>query len=351
MVWRRGRRDPEGDPPATQPPRALELLFQPQPASATPAPDAGVPDDAAPDPRAPQREPVFARRHIEALVTTVYRLLLRRDPDPRGLYDHSDRLHDAATLAGVETLLRHVTSSLEYDHQATLQACDLVLRRDVAPVFGPVHHVIALDARAAWLAGACGLRRWTGPFDGALATPEMVVQCLEDDFAAFLEPGRLAAAQPGHSGTHLLFQDPALLAAGAEPLLDRDPTLPEQRTHYERCVARLRRTLQGEDAKCFLMLPDWPAERTDAALEALHDRLHAALAARTTGFRLLLVGVDDAASGPSHALRELPGRDGALFRFHASSARHPRAGFAQAWDDLALKRLLWRNAYDLRGEP
>ena len=349
MIWRKGRRDQDADQ-ATPPPRALELLFQPPPAGEGPAPD-GEPDGEAADPRAPHPEPVFARRHIEALVTTVYQMLLRRDPDPRGLYDHADRLHDDPTLAGIATLLRHIIASPEYAERATLEACDLVLRGDVTPVPGAVHHVIGLDARAAWLAGACGLRRWAGPFDGALATPEMVVRCLEDDFAAFLDRVLLEAVQPGHTGTHRLFQDQALLAAGAEPLLDRDPTLPDQRAHTERCVARLRRALQGPDAKCFVMLPDWPAGQADAALEAVFDRLHAALAARTTGFRLLLVGVDAAGGGPSHALQALPGRAGGLFRFRPAGPRHPRTGFLQAWDNAALKRLLWRHACELRPQP
>lgn len=348
MVWRKGRREREdGVSATTTPPRAADLLFQ------SPAPGGGpAVAETATDPKAPIREPVFARRHIEALVTTVYQILLRRDPDPKGLYDHSDRLHDDATLAGVAMLLRHVASSTEYQDRATPEACDLVLKRDVIPVFGPVHHLIGLGAHAAWLAQSCDLRRWVGPFDGILATPDMVVRCLEDDFAAFLDPGLLAAVQPGYTGTHRLFQDQALLSAqSAEPLLDRDPTLPEHRAHYERCVARFRRLLRSPDAKCFVMLPTWPADRSDAELEAAFERLHTALSARTTGFRLLLVGIDTTTPGPSHALQELASHPGSLFRFRASSLRHPRAGFAQAWDDGALKRLLWRSAYDLHPEP
>ena len=194
----------------------------------------------------------------------------------------------------------------------------------------------------------CGLKRWSGPFDWLFSSVDMVVHCLEDDFASFLDPGQISALGDGRS-THRLY-GPAITVG---PVFNhRDVTLPQHRGYTERCVGRLRALLAGGETTCFVMvLPGHPS-RPDSQLARDFARVAAALAARGACFRLLMVSHDQSDCGLGSSLREVETRaEGSLFRFRAASAMQAGLSFRQEWDNLALARLLWSNEYQLRGAP
>ncbi len=349
MRWNRGRGRGDVDPGVAREASAVrdarQLLFTPPPtAPAAPA------EATAPVPGTPARETAFARRHVETMVAQFYRLVLGREPDAKGLYDHADALHQDGTLAGVATLLRHMLHSEEGRSVAARLALDDALRREVTPVFGPVHHVASLGSspQAVLLLRQCGLRRWSGPLDWVAADPAAVAHCLEDDFATLLDEREVTAVAPGRSSTHARYQGP-----GAGPVFPMaDLTRPEARSHHRRAVERFRRLLGAPGRKLFLSMLSDTASRDDATLLADHERLDRALAARTEDFRLLTVAHDGVRAGAATGLRELPvsGRGG-LFRFRSAAAPDAEAGFAGVWDSLVLRRLLWTCSYDLQDEP
>ena len=176
----------------------------------------------------------------------------------------------------------------------------------------------------------------------------MVVHCLEDDFASFLDAGQLQALGDGRS-THRRY-GPGITAG---PVFNhRDVTLPEHRGYTERCVARFRAALASPESKCFVMVVAGDPARPDSRLVGDFARLLAALSARTQGFRLLMVSHDQAEGGLASSLREVESAlEGSLFRFRSASAMQAGLSFRQEWDNLVLKRLLWSNRYDLRDAP
>ncbi|MFC0408113.1 DUF1796 family putative cysteine peptidase [Roseomonas elaeocarpi] len=65
-------------------------------------------------------------------------------------------------------------------------------RSDFRP-HAPFRHVLGLGTHcySAYFLKRMGWRRFAGPFDWIFSTPDMVVHCIEDDFATFLDPRQL----------------------------------------------------------------------------------------------------------------------------------------------------------------
>ncbi len=291
----------------------------------------------------------------EALVAALYPLVLHRPADEHGLRLYADMLRARGPEGGLLPVLRSLLASEEHGAAMAADLVDRRLARDVAPTlgapaFGPVRHVVSLGTSCypAWLMQRCGLKRWSGPFDWLFSSTDMVVRCLEDDFRAFLDPAQLRSLGDGRS-TH------AAYGPGIEvgPVFNhRDVTLPEHRAYTERCVVRLRAVLAGGDATCFLMVLPGHASWPDRRLVAEFGRVCTALAGRTAAFQLLMVSHDDAGGGLASSLREVERRaEGSLFRFRSASAMQAGLSFGQEWDNLALKRLLWSNSYELGNAP
>ncbi len=286
----------------------------------------------------------------EGVVRALYRVLLRRDADEYGLHAYAAMLREGGT-EGVAAVVARLLDSGEHRAVEAAEAVDAALARDVmagrgVARFGPVRHVCSLGSTCypAWLLQRMGLRRWSGPFDWLFGSVELVEHCLEDDFEAFLDADQIDALSDGRS-THRRYQGGITLG----PVFNhRDATLPEHQAYHARCVARFRALLRSPEGKCFVMLlpghPSWPDSRL---LEDFH-RVGRALAGRTENFRLLMVSHDASEGGLAAGLREVEARpDGALLRFRSASAMQGGLSFRQEWDNLALKRLLWSNEYDL----
>lgn len=351
------------DAPAPAPaPQFFQPADPPPPAAPAGPPHAAAPADllvaAAPADASRTEAPAtalvppegVAERESEALLEALYPLLLRRAVDEHGRRNYGATLRKQGIARGVVPVLRSMLDSEEHRAVAEKEGADAVLRRDVAPVFGPVQHVASLGTSCypAWLMQRCGLKRWSGPFDWIFGGVDMVTHCLEDDFATFLDETHLRALGDGRS-THG-FYGPAITVG---PVFNhRDVTLPEHRAYTERCVVRFRALLESAETKCFVMVVAGHRSRPDSQLVGDFARLVAALGARTGNFRLLMVSHDQSECGLASSLREVETRsEGSLFRFRSASAMQAGLSFRQEWDNLVLKRLLWSNSYDLRDAP
>ena len=157
---------------------------------------------------------------------------------------------------------------------------------------GPVNHVaLGTFCHVATALRDLELRRWTGPFDWIFSTPAMVADCLDDDFAALLDPRHLRSVPPAEltggakrQCRHVLYEG----RFGLPTLFNHhDPTQsPADLSALERAVGRMRLALDGSRSNTFYMMSEraWPADEI-AAVEA-------ALAARSPRFVLAVITVE-----------------------------------------------------------
>ena len=140
------------------------------------------------------------------------------------------------------------------------------LRSLLGPRRAGVEHIaFGTFCHAASALRGAGLRTWSGPFDWLFSCPGMIADCLEDDFAALLDPRHLRSVPAAElSGgvrkqcRHLLFE----ARYGLPPVFNHhDPAgVPADARALERAVRRLRRALGRPGANVLYMAFDGPAK-------------------------------------------------------------------------------------------
>lgn len=121
-----------------------------------------------------------------------------------------------------------------------------------------------------------GLRRWSGPFDWIFSSPAMAAACLDDDFAALLDPAQLESV-PERERTHNAKRQcrhPDYEARYGLPIVfnHHDPAsslIDLQK--LRRSVARFRAALQPGRLTVFYIASErrWPEDEIEALERAL----------------------------------------------------------------------------------
>jgi hypothetical protein len=194
--------------------------------------------------------------------------------------------------------------------------------------------LVSLGAQCypAWLIRRMGLRQAAYPFDWLWSDPMMVVACIEDGFATFLDR-RLheTFGGKGHQSTHVVYG----------PRFRRrlifnhhDITNDRMYDHYVRAVARLRALFAAPDLEKRFAVFGPPDRLTNDAFHALARCL------RASGPGNLLIAVRLRASRKRRETMqraELP--DARLFDFFPQSEMQQGLSFADEDDNLAMERL------------
>jgi hypothetical protein len=167
-----------------------------------------------------------------------------------------------------------------------------------------------------------GLRRATLPFDWAFASPAMVADCLENDFAVLLDrrhhqsiTAKRATGEPG--ADHSLYRD--RFGVG-DVFAHRDVTQEADYAHVVRCVARFRAALAAPGPLLFVAIT-----RPEHDLVAAFGRLGRLLRQRTAQPALLGIQLRPPAEPPCGP----PGSPGGTPRL-----RLLRGGVAEALYEL-----------------
>ena len=279
----------------------------------------------------------------QELVKSLYEVILRREADRLGLSDYSQEVNRRGLLAGVPHVVQQLLASEEYVGKFDLRISDRMLSQDVVPTYGPVENLISLGTTcySSWLMQQCGCKRWSGPFDWIFSSIDMIEHCLSDDFATFLDAGSIEVLDGGEKSTHAIYQ--AMISERAV-FNHHNLTKHEHRAYFQRCVRRFRHALESTARKCFFMILVRQSDREDDRLIADYHRLEQALNARTTNFRLIIVAHDGIQTKLGNSIRELgPYKRDSLVRFRSTSEMQDGLSFSQAWDNVAMKRLLWTN--------
>jgi hypothetical protein len=125
----------------------------------------------------------------------------------------------------------------------------------------PITHVCSLGSfcHTASHLQRYALRDCAYPFDWALSSPKMVMDCLRDDFATFLDSSHHEQMEPSISSNHRIY---GTMVSGRNfeginnqnlTFPHRDITLPEHYQYYQRCVERFRTLLSRAEPKLFIL--------------------------------------------------------------------------------------------------
>lgn len=115
---------------------------------------------------------------------------------------------------------------------------------------------------------ASGLRRWSGPFDWIFSNPGLIADCLEDDFAALLDPRQLRSVPEAEltfgakrQCRHPVYEE----RHGLPPLFNHhDPALvPADASALHRSVRRMRLALGTARRNVLYMMSEAPRDGRD----------------------------------------------------------------------------------------
>lgn len=124
-----------------------------------------------------------------------------------------------------------------------------------------IHHVCSLGSfcHTASHLERYNMRNSTYPFDWTLSSPQMVLDCLRDDFKTFLDPTHHVTVEPGISSNHRMYGS---LVWGKNfdgivkrniTFIHKDITMDEHYIYYKRCVERFRALLALPEPKLFIL--------------------------------------------------------------------------------------------------
>ncbi len=186
----------------------------------------------------------------ERFVTDLYRGVLKREPDPDGLRDHSERLGSEPSFDDAAALLSDFVNSGENSK--------LTVFRNLHSRVGAFKHIASIGSHCltSYTLKQSGLKDFSGPFDWIFSNVRMVIHCLSDDFSTFLNrrwhesvPAELRVAEGANLSEHVYYRD----KFGVKFVFNHfDITEESHYQYYVRCVERFRAAINGRDP-CLLL--------------------------------------------------------------------------------------------------
>lgn len=296
---------------------------------------------------------IFARSRARHVVRDLYRAILGREPDSEGARAYEDLILRIGADRAIPKLLKAFLQSKEFLIRADALAnshvnAKLAAHGDQLINGLPVAHLASLGSFClpSLICRDNGLRRYSLPFDWIFSTPRMVRDCLEDDFAAFLDRRyyRSISDQRSEPGAeHELYREKYDLRT---LFAHHDPTREVDYLHFARCVARFRQLMRSDETKLFIAV-----SRPQHDLPTEFPLMIEALARVTPNFALLGVELLDPIE-PGLCKIELLNRtnDHSLYRFTPSAFDSVRALLPDKIDEWALLRLVYRYKLALKEE-
>jgi hypothetical protein len=287
----------------------------------------------------------------DQLVAVAYQHAFGRAPDEEGLAAYRAFL-GAEPFERMPALLSTLVVSEEGRAYSALanQTLDLRLGHRTIAGHAPARVVgLGMRCTTAQLLQDIGARSASYPFDWIFSTPEVVVHCLEDDFALLLRCEEYLPTSPQQRGRNTALCDHRTFRDGFgvwNMFNHHNPMEPSDYAYLQRCVDRFRALADAADPTLFVVLTDNHLE-PDAAylrLAGLLDRFCRAPVA------LLFITIENRSSpGPIPTISTLR-RDGdhELIRFQAVGALGGTR-FDTAVDQATLEAIVRR--YDIAGEP
>ena len=193
----------------------------------------------------------------------------------------------------------------------------------------------------AWLLGEMGGQAGPLPFDWLESDPEMVAECILDNFKELLNPTlwfplkiHAGVQQHGHLRYSARFKLRVVFA-------HQDPATPVGLRYYQTCIDRFNELLASDGRKVFILVVDsWRAP--ERARHSAMQKLLISLEVRLKHFTILLVKLarpDSALQAPASELTSINGRL-LTYTFTPTSDRKNGLTFFNSADNVAIANLV-----------
>jgi hypothetical protein len=300
-------------------------------------------------------EPAGAEAGPAPTILAMFHATLARDPIPEEVDYYSGMFRQHGSPGWVRASLQVLTDSAEFKlrMRGPVEAAFLGAAEADSP---PMRHAVSLGTScyASWLLKDMGLRRYSAPFDWLFSSPQLVAHCLADDFATLLDRAHHeqygVQGQALHRFYHRGFATEAAPWGEAPLFFHHNPTTDENHARLVRVVDRFRRLLDSADDALFLMVIG--RNRPQADLVGSVEAVAAALEARTRNATLLAVahtGITDQDGAQSARIWQCGPHS--LHALRSSSEMVEGLAFAHYFDNLLIKRLIYRHRFDLKPQP
>jgi len=181
------------------------------------------------------------------------------------------------------------------------------------------------------------MRNAAYPFDWTLSSPQMVMDCLRDDFQTFLDPAQHVPMEPGISSNHLTYGS-MVWGKNFDGIFNqhltfahKDITMAEHYAYYQRCVERFRALLRSPEPKLFILIAQ-DMEYEPREIHMLRDMLRQ----RTQNSYLLCVSLFN----ENESRYTFDQEDGIKYLKLYTYSRSDGRGFARAQDNAYLQYLI-----------
>jgi hypothetical protein len=181
------------------------------------------------------------------------------------------------------------------------------------------------------------LRTCSYPFDWTLSSPEMIMDCLENDFETFLDPRHHHTVEPGISSNHRIYES-MVWGKNFEGIVNcgltfahKDITTPEHYAYYQRCVERFRALLKSPEHKLFILT----AQGMEYDPEEIHQ-LRDKLREKTHNSHILCISLFN----ETESRYTFDQEDGIKYLKIYTYSRSDGRGFANGLDDEYLQYLI-----------
>lgn len=182
------------------------------------------------------------------------------------------------------------------------------------------------------------LKKQSYPFDWLFSRTDIVRDCLEDDFAKFLDKENYRAVKGAKKCKHLLYLPNGHMFNHYNPLAQED-----HYTYYVRCVQRFRKVMQSDARKLFVRI----SGRIDELKNGFADvrRLCASLDQRTKNFTLVTIFYDATCPEPYERVVSEPNL--VVYRFRTRT-RPSVLAFVEPQENANMRKLMQEFRYDLK---
>lgn len=287
----------------------------------------------------------------EKLIQQLYNAILERAPDLEGLKFHTQRLQ-ALGIAAYPQITHDFLNSDEYKlllgkkiEAIKTQQMPFLFQIPQGQHKKLIHHVVSLGDHCltSALLKKYGLKQYSLPFDWIFSNLETVLDCIEDDFAKFLDEKYLVTGlNPGnHLATQHLYYEQKF---NVDKFMFNHMavTVPENRQYILRTVDRFRKLLKSSEPKLFLHIA-----KPDKQINEKFERCISLLEKMTSNFHLIIIQL----TPPSHSFSEfsmnlVQQMDGHKFYKYLPVSQENGTDFEDQFDDMILMKLL--SEFDLQ---
>ncbi|MBA42492.1 MAG: hypothetical protein CMF62_00595 [Magnetococcales bacterium] len=130
-----------------------------------------------------------------------------------------------------------------------------------------------------------GLKKESYPFDWIFSNPEIIIDCLQNDFLEFLNKDNYESIEPYGTLTKVCKHKKY------HPIMfmHHDPTNKEDYEYFKRCVTRFRNMLKSDKKKIFIITQINQKKKTNANIKNRICKLDTILKMYTSNYKIIFM--------------------------------------------------------------